>query len=143
MIKDYPCKLEKDGTLYIMQHYMSHFAPVFGRERKKVFVICIYTKSYLFYFIFVYLDYSIRSYYVAFDGRQSHRNSHRSQREEQSTLCCCFGSKMKVLNLFRKVSKIEFYNTQDCDEAFALIETMLTSRRVSFSKHTHAQNNEL
>jgi len=36
VIRDYPCKLDKDGTLYIMQHYLSHFAPVFGRERKKV-----------------------------------------------------------------------------------------------------------
>ena len=36
VIRDYPCKLDKDGTLYIMQHYLSHFAPVFGRERKKI-----------------------------------------------------------------------------------------------------------
>lgn len=90
MIKDYPCKLEKEGTLYIMQHYMSHFAPFFGRERKKI---------------------------IPFDHITS-----LSMADSLTEI-------LVVRKEKNKVSHIEFHNTQDCDEAFALIETMLTSRR--------------
>lgn len=90
VIKDYPCKLDKEGTLYIMQHYLSHFAPVFGRERKKI---------------------------IPFDHVTS----------------LSMADNLKEILLVRKqknkVSRLEFHNTQDCDEAFALIETMLMNRR--------------
>jgi CRP-like cAMP-binding protein len=90
VIKDYPCKLDKDGTLYIMQHYLSHFAPMFGRERKKI---------------------------IPYDYVTS----------------LTMADNLKELLIVRKqknkVSRLEFHNTQDCDEAFALIETMLLNRR--------------
>jgi len=110
VVRDYQCEFDgKPGTLYVMQHYITHFAPAFGREKKKyVALACVKSLS---------MSDTMKELVV--------ERSASNVPPSTATATSASGGDDDGPTV---IVTLAFSNAQDCDEAFALLETMLMGR---------------